>query len=193
MRAPCVARGTACRCGWGISCGGTPTPSSLWFSCQSSVSFPWLYWHCPSLVRSLLPLPWCECLLFRRCVFPWSFCDRSSDVSVLLPLVSSSRLPAGGQHFGNNNNNNNNNRIQRCNSNFFFTISILNAPRTVSNMYHSSGPGPVVCKSRATHRAHITCNSTCYVPRGTKGQLRAIKFDRVEIAFIWASFYWLNH
>ena len=31
----------------------------------------------------------------------------------------------------------------------------------------SSGPGAVVCKSRATHRALITCNMSCYVPRGT--------------------------
>ena len=35
----------------------------------------------------------------------------------------------------------------------------------------SSGPGAVVCKSCATHRAHITRNKSCYVPRGTKGQL----------------------
>ena len=35
----------------------------------------------------------------------------------------------------------------------------------------SSGPGAVVCKSHATHRALITCNMLCYVPLGTKGQL----------------------
>ena len=35
----------------------------------------------------------------------------------------------------------------------------------------SSGPGAIVCKSRATHRALITCNMSCYVPLGTKGQL----------------------
>ena len=35
----------------------------------------------------------------------------------------------------------------------------------------SSGPSAGVCKSRATHGALITCNMSCYVPRGTKGQL----------------------
>ena len=35
----------------------------------------------------------------------------------------------------------------------------------------SSGQGATVCKSRATHRALITCNMSCYMPRGTKGQL----------------------
>ena len=35
----------------------------------------------------------------------------------------------------------------------------------------SSGPGAIVCKSRATHRALITCNMSCYVPLGTNGQL----------------------
>ena len=34
-----------------------------------------------------------------------------------------------------------------------------------------SGPGAIVCKSRATHRTLITCNMSCCVPRGTKGQL----------------------
>ena len=34
-----------------------------------------------------------------------------------------------------------------------------------------SGPGAIVCKSRATHRALIACNMPCYVPCGTKGQL----------------------
>ena len=33
------------------------------------------------------------------------------------------------------------------------------------------GPGALVCKSRAIHRALITCNMSCYVPLGTKGQL----------------------
>ena len=35
----------------------------------------------------------------------------------------------------------------------------------------SSGPGAIVCNSRATHRALITCNMSCYVARGSKGQL----------------------
>ena len=50
----------------------------------------------------------------------------------------------------------------------------LQSPHCASNrLQHvrSSGPGAIVCKSRATHRALITCNMSCYVPRGTKGQL----------------------
>ena len=35
----------------------------------------------------------------------------------------------------------------------------------------SSGPGAIVCKSRATHRALITCNMSSCMPGGTKGQL----------------------
>ena len=47
----------------------------------------------------------------------------------------------------------------------------------------SSGPGAIVCKPRATHRALITCKChvTCHLVRRDSS---AIKFDRVEIAFI---------
>ena len=50
----------------------------------------------------------------------------------------------------------------------------LQSPHCAANrLQHvrSSGPGAIVCKSRSTHRAHITCNLSCYVPCGTKGQL----------------------
>ena len=40
----------------------------------------------------------------------------------------------------------------------------------------------IVCKSRARHRALITCNMSCYVPVVRKDS-SAIKFDRAEIAF----------
>ena len=79
----------------------------------------------------------------------------------------------------NNNNNENNddddddhhhhNRIQRCKSRYF-----LQSPHSAANsLQHvrSSGPGKIVCKSRTTHGALITCNMSCYVSRGTKGQL----------------------
>ena len=49
----------------------------------------------------------------------------------------------------------------------------LQSPHRAANcLQHarSSGPGAIECKSRATHRALITCNM-CYVPLGTKGQL----------------------
>ena len=47
----------------------------------------------------------------------------------------------------------------------------------------SSGPGATVWKSRATHRALITCKChvMCHLVRRDSS---AIKFDRVEIAFI---------
>ena len=78
-------------------------------------------------------------------------------------------------------NNNNNNRIQRHYSRFFTTVWNV----------RSSGPGAIVCKSRATHRALVTCKChvTCHLVWRDSS---AIKFDRVEIAFIWALFYWLN-
>ena len=68
-----------------------------------------------------------------------------------------------------NDNSNNNILILRRNSRFF-----LQSPHCAANrLQHvrSSGQGAVVCKSLATHRALITCNMSCYVPRGTKGQL----------------------
>ena len=51
----------------------------------------------------------------------------------------------------------------------------------------SSGLGAIMCKSRATHRALITCKCrvTCHLVRRDSS---AIKLDRVEIAFIWAYF-----
>ena len=49
----------------------------------------------------------------------------------------------------------------------------LQSPHSAANcLLHvrSSGPGAIVCKSRATHQALITC-SMCFMPRGRKGQL----------------------
>ena len=47
----------------------------------------------------------------------------------------------------------------------------------------SSGPGVIVCKSRATQRALITCK--CHVTSHlVQRDSSAIQFDRVEIAFI---------
>ena len=50
----------------------------------------------------------------------------------------------------------------------------LQSPHCAANrLQHvrSSGPGAIVCKSRATHRVLITCSMSRYVPRVTKGQL----------------------
>ena len=71
----------------------------------------------------------------------------------------------------------------------------LHSPHSAANcLQHlrSSGPGAIVCKSHATHPALFTCKChvTCHLIRRDSS---AIKFDRVEIAFISALFYWLNH
>ena len=70
----------------------------------------------------------------------------------------------------------------------------LQSPHSAANcLQHvrSSGSGAVVCKSRATHGALITCKChvTCHLVRRDSS---AIKFYRVEIAFILALYYWLN-
>ena len=62
-----------------------------------------------------------------------------------------------------NNNNNNNNRIKRAESRSHCAVNRFKHVR-------SSGPGAIVCKSRASHLVLIACNM-CYVSRGTKGQL----------------------
>ena len=63
---------------------------------------------------------------------------------------------------------------------------LLQSPHSAANcLQHvrSSGLGAIVCKSRATHRAFITCKChvTCHLVRRDSS---AIKFDRIEIAFI---------
>ena len=62
----------------------------------------------------------------------------------------------------------------------------LQSPHSAANcLQHvrSSGQGAIVCKSRATHRALITCKChvTCHLVRRDSS---AIKFYKVEIAFI---------
>ena len=66
----------------------------------------------------------------------------------------------------------------------------LQSPHKAANCFQharSSGPGATVCKSRATHRALITCKChvMCHLVRRDSS---SIKFDRVEIAFIRAYF-----
>ena len=85
---------------------------------------------------------------------------------------------------------NNNNRIQRRYSRFFYNL--LTAPRTVSNMHAQL----IQAQSCTNHVQHIerlsraTCRVTCHLVRRDSS---AMKFDRVEMAFIWALFCWLNH
>ena len=52
---------------------------------------------------------------------------------------------------------------------FFFLQSPHCAPNYLQHV-RSRGPGAIVCRSHAAHRALITCNM-CYVPRAMKGHL----------------------
>ena len=82
--------------------------------------------------------------------------------------------------------NNNNYHIERHNSRF------LQSPHCAANcLQHvsSSGPGTIVCKSRATHRALITSNLQCATWYEGTAQLLSLT---VEIAFILALLYRLK-
>ena len=75
----------------------------------------------------------------------------------------------------------NNNRIQRRYSRFFYNF--LTAPRTVSNTY-AQVPQAQSCANYVKHIERLsraTCRVTCHLVRRDSS---AIKFDRVEIAFI---------
>ena len=48
------------------------------------------------------------------------------------------------------------NRIERRNSRFF---TLLTAPRTISDTHAQVARAQSCAKPRATHRAHITCNT----------------------------------
>ena len=74
-------------------------------------------------------------------------------------------------------NNNNNRRRRRRRRRIAFKSAIrdfFQSPHCTANrLQHirSDGSGAIVCKRHATHRALITCNMSCYMPRGAKGQL----------------------
>ena len=94
----------------------------------------------------------------------------------LFPPISPYPTPPPGfckWHNYNNNNNNNNNKIIIIIIIIAFKGAIrdfLQSPHSAANcLQHvrSSGPGAIVCKSRATHRALITCkcHATCHLVR----------------------------
>ena len=70
---------------------------------------------------------------------------------------------------------------------------LLQSPHCAENCFQhvrSSDMSATVCKSRVAHRAlikmqHVVCHAV-------RRDSSAIKFDRVQIAFILALFYWLN-
>ena len=76
-----------------------------------------------------------------------------------------------------NNTTNNNNRIQRHN------LRVWQSPHCATNhLQHvcSSGTGAIVCKSRATHQVLLTCNMSCYMPRGMKRQLSYLSLTELK-------------
>ena len=82
----------------------------------------------------------------------------------------------------NNSNNDDNNRIQRCNLRFF-TISSLRcelSPNTYTQVAWAQ-----LC---ANHLEHIECLTCCVMCHMVWRDSSAIKFNRVEIAFIWGLF-----
>ena len=70
---------------------------------------------------------------------------------------------------------------------------VLQSPRCAANCLQyvrSSGQGAFVCKSCNTSSAYHVQRVVCHVVQRDSS---AIKFDRVEIAFILALLYWLKH
>ena len=70
--------------------------------------------------------------------------------------------------------------------------NLLTAPRTVSNTYAQVARAQSCANhvQRIERLSRATCRATCHVVRKDSS---AITFDRVEIAFVWALFFWLNH
>ena len=84
-------------------------------------------------------------------------------------------------------NNSNGNCIDRWNSRF------LQSPYCDVNclqLVRSSGPGAIVCKSRATYWVRITCNLHCAT--WYEGIAQLLSLTEFKIAFILALFYWLQ-
>ena len=67
-----------------------------------------------------------------------------------------------------------------------FFYNLLTAPRSVSNTYAQVAREHLCSASGDCHVQHVMCH---LVRRDSS----AIKFDRVEIAFILPLSYWLNH
>ena len=85
-------------------------------------------------------------------------------VVVVVEVVVSSGGGGGGHNDSDddddddNNNNNNNNRIERRNSRY---LGSSHCAANCLQHVRSSGPGAIVCKSRAAHRTLIACNLQC--------------------------------
>ena len=89
-----------------------------------------------------------------------------------------------------NNVDDNNDRIERGNSRF------LQSPHCATNyLQHirSRGPGEIVCKSRATHRALTTCNILCATWYEWTAQLLSLTEFKSHSFQISLFLFWLNH
>ena len=151
----------------------------------SCIFFPtFLYEECNVLVCTLFHAYFLRDTRYSVCVCNFHL----SSTGIVTLITSKVSNYANIVFLGCFNNNDNNNRIPRRNS------RLLQSPHCTTNcLQHvrSSGPGAIVCKSRATHPALI--NAICVTCHVVRRDSSAIKFDRVEIAFIGALFYWLNH
>ena len=72
------------------------------------------------------------------------------------------------------NDNNDNNYTERRDARFL----------SISLQHRSTGRSAIVCKSRATHRALITCKMSCATLY--EGTTHVHKFDKVETTFIFS-------
>ena len=82
----------------------------------------------------------------------------------------------------------NNNCIERHNLRFFFTISSLRHELSTTHMLKWPGHShmQITCNTlNAYHVQHVMCHVV-------RRDSTAIKFDRLEIAIIFALFYWLK-
>ena len=89
------------------------------------------------------------------------------------------------------NNNNNNNRTEMHNSRFFTISSLRREPSPTRTFKWPKRDHVQIMwnTSKFERLSRATCDTCHMVQRDSS----AIKFDRVEIAFILALFYWLNH
>ena len=86
--------------------------------------------------------------------------DNNNIIIIIIALKGAIR------DFLHNNNNDNNNNIIIIIAFKGAIRDFLQSPHSAANCFQhvrSSGPGAIVCKSRATHRALITCIMSCDV------------------------------
>ena len=112
-----------------------------------------------------------------------------------LPKIDTSTLPVNYRRQStmfctgnnNNNNNNNNNHTEKCNSRFF-TISSLRCELSPTCTLKWPGRNCVQSTCNTSSACHVQ-PAVCHLVQRDSS---AIKFDRAEVAFMLALFYWLK-